>query len=146
MAQVVSRGDVVRVHYTGRFSDGSVFDSSEDRDPLEFVAGGPEVIPGVSEGVVGMEEGEKKTVTVPPEQAYGQRNPGLQQSVPLDNLPPDVQEGDQLRLVHEDQEIPVWVRKINAGDETALIDANHPLAGMTLVFDLELVSRESNGG
>jgi peptidylprolyl isomerase len=139
----VSRGDVVRVHYTGRLTDGSVFDSSEDREPLEFIAGGTEVIPGVSEAVVGMEQGEKKTVTIPPEEAYGDRNPALQQPVPLSNLPEGVQQGDQLRLVQDEQEIPVWIREIDEDEEVALIDANHPLAGMTLVFDLELVGYEA---
>ncbi|MEN6495159.1 MAG: FKBP-type peptidyl-prolyl cis-trans isomerase [Thermoguttaceae bacterium] len=139
----VSRGEVVRVHYTGRYTDGTVFDSSEDREPLEFVAGSNEVIQGVSDAVVGMANGEKKTVTIPPEQGYGDRNPALEQSVPLDNLPEGVQEGDQLRLVHDEQEIPVWVREINEDEEVAKIDANHPLAGVTLVFDLELVSHNA---
>jgi peptidylprolyl isomerase len=90
-----------------------------------------------------MANGEKKTVTIPPEQGYGDRNPALEQSVPLDNLPEGVQEGDQLRLVHDEQEIPVWVREINEDEEVAKIDANHPLAGVTLVFDLELVSHNA---
>jgi FKBP-type peptidyl-prolyl cis-trans isomerase 2 len=94
-------------------------------------------------GKLGMEQGEKKTVTVPPEEGYGPRNPALQQSVPLSNLPEGIQEGDQLRLVHEQQEIPVWVREINPDDEVAMIDANHPLAGVTLVFDLELVGHQA---
>lgn len=140
----VSRGDVVQVHYTGRFADGTVFDSSVDSDPLEFVAGSREVIQGVSDAVVGMEQGEKKTITVPPEEGYGPRNPALQQAVPLSNLPEGIQEGDQLRLVHEEQEIPVWVREINPDDEVAMIDANHPLAGMTLVFDLEVVGHHAD--
>ena len=137
----VSEGDRVRIHYTGRFPDGDIFDCSEDRDPLEFAAGGEEVIEGVSQAVLGMEQGEKKTVTVPPEQGYGQHNPTLEQSVPCSELPEGVEEGDQLRAIQGDQEIPVWVREI--GDDSAVIDANHPLAGKTLVFDLELVAFEA---
>ncbi len=139
-----SQGDVVRVHYTGRFEDGKVFDSSADRDPLEFVAGGRQVIPGVSNAVVGMEEGEKKTVTVSPDEGYGERNPSLRQSVGRDQLPDEVQEGDQLRAVQGNQEIPVWVRELK--DDAAVIDANHPLAGQTLVFDLELVDVKGSEG
>jgi peptidylprolyl isomerase len=138
-----SQGDTVRIHYTGRFEDGRVFDSSVDRDPLEFTAGGRQVIPGVSNAVVGMEEGEKKTVTISPEEGYGDRNPALQQTIARDQLPDQVQEGDQLRAIQGNQEIPVWVREL--GDDSAVIDANHPLAGQTLIFDLELVSVESSG-
>jgi peptidylprolyl isomerase len=139
----VNQGDTVRIHYTGRFENGTVFDSSKEREPLEFVAGGPGVIQGVSRGVIGMAEGDTKTVTVPPEEAYGDRNPALEQSVPRAQLPDEVQEGDQLRAIQGDQEIPVWVRSLD--EENAVIDANHPLAGQTLVFDLELVSVGGEG-
>jgi len=134
----VNHGDVVRIHYTGRLKDGTVFDDSRQREPLEFVAGADNVIQGVSQGVIGMEQGESKKVTVPPDEAYGDRNPSLEQTVARENLPEDVHEGAQLRAVQGDQEIPVWVREL--GDESAIIDANHPLAGETLEFDLELVS------
>jgi len=134
----VNQGDVVRIHYTGRFEDGNVFDSSRERDPLEFVAGGSNVIPGVSQAVIGMNEGESKTVTVPPDMGYGPRNPALEQTVPTEQLPDGVKEGDQLRAVQGDREIPIWVRKMDA--ENTTVDANHPLAGQTLVFELEVVS------
>lgn len=136
----VSQGDVVRIHYTGRFEDGRVFDSSTDRDPLEFTAGGREVIPGVSNAVVGMEEGEKKTITLTPEEGYGRRNPALEQTIPRSQLPAEVEQGDQLRAIQGDQEIPVWVRELQ--DDSAVIDANHPLAGQKLIFDLEVVAVE----
>lgn len=139
----VSQGNLVRVHYTGRFEDGTVFDSSSEGEPLEFVAGSHQVIPGVSNAVVGMAEGEKKTVTIPPEEAYGPHNPRLEQTVSRDQLPEETQEGDQLRAIHGDQEIAVWVRQLDV--DTAVIDANHPLAGHTLVFDLEVVSVEAGG-
>ena len=138
----VSQGDVVRIHYTGRFEDGRVFDSSMERDPLEFVAGGREVIPGVSNAVVGMEEGEKKTVTLPPEEGYGPRNPALEQTISRSQLPTEVQQGDQLRAIQGNQEIPVWVRELD--NDSAVIDANHPLAGQTLIFDLEVVGVHSS--
>ncbi len=96
MAQA-SQGDVVRIHYTGRFEDGRVFDTSTERDPLEFVAGGGQVIPGVSNAVIGMEEGEKKTVTLPPDEGYGQRNPALEQTISREQLPDQVSVGDQPR-------------------------------------------------
>jgi peptidylprolyl isomerase len=137
----VSEGDLVRIHYTGRFEDGTVFDSSKDREPLEFVAGGPQVIAGVSNAVVGMAEGETKTVTISPDEGYGQRNPRLEQTVGRDQLPDEIEEGDQLRAIQGDQEIPVWVRELS--EDSAVIDANHPLAGHTLVFELELVGVES---
>ncbi len=137
----VHQGDVVRVHYAGRLEDGTEFDNSRNREPLEFVAGAGTVIQGVSHGVIGMSEGETKTVTVPPEEAYGERNPALEQKVAREDLPEGVQEGSQLRAVQGDREIPVWVRKLD--DAGAVIDANHPLAGKTLVFDLELVEVES---
>lgn len=138
----VNQGDVVHVHYTGRLEDGTVFDSSREREPLEFVAGGGGVIDGVSNAVLGMSEGESKTVTLPPEEAYGERNDALEQQVERSQLPEGVQEGDQLRAVQGDREIPVFVRKLD--DENAVIDANHPLAGKALTFDLELVSIESS--
>jgi peptidylprolyl isomerase len=131
------KGDNVQVHYTGRLPDGTVFDSSEGRDPLSFEAGGEEVIPGVSAAVVGMQEGEEKTVTLPPEQAYGPHRPELQQKVPREALPEDVKVGDRLQAQAGDQQIPVWVKEL--GKEHGLVDANHPLAGMTLVFDLKMV-------
>jgi FKBP-type peptidyl-prolyl cis-trans isomerase 2 len=139
----VNQGDVVRVHYTGRLADGTVFGSSEERDPLVFVAGEGNVIRGVAEAVVGMSEGEKKTVTIPPEDGFGQRDPALEQTVPRSQLPDQVKEGDQLQAVQGDREIPIWVRELS--EESALVDANHPLAGQTLEFDLELVSVEGAG-
>ncbi len=139
----VNQGDVVRIHYAGRLEDGTEFDNSRNREPLEFVAGAGTVIPGVSQGVIGMSEGEAKTVTIPPDEAYGERNPALEQKVDRENLPEGVQEGSQLRAMAGDREIPVWVRKLD--EHEAIIDANHPLAGKTLVFDLEVVGVQAQG-
>ncbi len=134
---VAKIGDRVKIHYEGRLEDGTVFDSSEGREPLEFTAGGSEVIPGVSNAVVGMSEGENKTVTLSPEEAYGVHVPGLEQKVPRRLLPPEVRVGDPLQAQAGDQTIVVWVKELD--DEFAVVDANHPLAGHTLTFDINLV-------
>jgi peptidylprolyl isomerase len=130
-------GDVVRIHYTGKFEDGTVFDSSQGREPLEFKAGSPELIPGVSNAVVGMAEGDSKTVTVPPEEAYGPHRPELTSRVSRTELPDDVSLGDQFRVEGSGQDLRVFVSELT--DDDALLDANHPLAGRTLVFDIEVV-------
>ncbi len=136
--RVVEQGDRVRVHYTGKLEDGTVFDSSQGGEPLEFVAGGSEVIPGVSNAVLGMSVGESKTVTVPPEEAYGPHQEGLVQRVAVDRLPPGVQVGMPLKAVAGDREVILWVTEL--GEEEAVLDANHPLAGKTLIFELILDS------
>jgi peptidylprolyl isomerase len=105
---------------------------------LEFTAGGTEVIPGVDEAVLGMQPGESKTVAISAEDAYGVRTPGLEQRVPRSVLPEGVQEGDRLQAKVGEKSIMVWVSEL--GEESALLDANHPLAGHNLVFDIELVS------
>jgi len=132
----VSDGDIVHVHYTGRFEDGTVFDSSQGGEPLEFVAGGKDIIEGVSRGVVGMGMGEKKTLTIPPEQGYGDRDPGLSRTVPLNALPDGIAVGDRVAATAGEQRVIFWVTSIEGTE--AVIDANHPLAGRTLVFDLEI--------
>jgi peptidylprolyl isomerase len=137
-------GDRVQIHYTGRLEDGTVFDSSQGRDPLEFTAGGSEVIPGVDKAVLGMQPGESKTVEVSAEDAYGVRTPGLDQRVPRRLLPEKAQVGDRLQAKVGEKVILVWVAVIE--EEFAVIDANHPLAGQSLVFDIELVSVESTDG
>jgi len=134
----VKRGDVVEIHYTGRLRDGTVFDSSEGRDPLSFEAGSQELIPGVSEAVIGMSDGEEKTVQVAPAEGYGERREDLVQEVPLQSLPDGVKEGDALQARAGERVIPVWVRAVN--DESATVDANHPLAGKDLEFDIRVVS------
>lgn len=133
-----SQGDSVSIRYTGRLPDGTIFDATDDGKPLEFIVGEGQVIDGVDQAVVGMEEGDQKMVTIQPGQGFGDRNPALEQSIPRDQLPDEVTVGDQLRAVQGDQEIPVWIRRLD--EETALVDANHPLAGQTLEFELELVS------
>lgn len=139
-------GDQVKVHYTGRLEDGTVFDSTQDRAPLEFTAGGSEVIAGVSRAVIGMQPGESKTVEVAAEDGYGPRQPGLEQRVPRTLLPEGVKVGDPLhaKVGDENRTIVVWVMEL--GEDSAVLDANHPLAGHTLTFDIELVSVSAQQG
>jgi peptidylprolyl isomerase len=140
----VQQGDLVDLHYEGRLEDGTVFDSSAGREPLQFTAGSRQLIEGVSQAVLGMSRGEKRTVVVPPEKGYGERNPALQQAVARDQVPGSVNVGDELRATVGDRDIPVWVSALTDGE--VVIDANHPLAGKTLVFDLEVVAVHPGGG
>jgi peptidylprolyl isomerase len=136
----VKDGDTVKVHYTGSLEDGSVFDSSENKDPLEFTLGTGQLIPGFEKAVEGMTEGDKTKVTIPADEAYGQVREDLVISVPKNNLPDDVtpQVGMQLQLNQPDgQAVPVRITEVQ--DEEVTLDANHPLAGEDLVFDIELV-------
>lgn len=133
-------GDTVLVHYTGRLDDGTVFDSSDGREPLEFTIGEGQVIPGFEQAVDGLSVGEKKEARIPPEKAYGPRSDQLVLSVQPDRFPQDVEPkvGQRFTMTTDDgQQIPVMVTE--AGSESVKIDANHPLAGEPLTFDLELV-------
>ncbi len=133
-------GDTVRLHYTGTLTDGSKFDSSEGRDPLEFTLGGGQVIPGLEREIFGMKVGDKKTVTAVADEAYGQPNPAALQDVPRDTIPPEIElaVGGQLQVSTQDgQQMTVTITAIT--DEVVTMDANHPLAGQDLIFDVELV-------
>jgi FKBP-type peptidyl-prolyl cis-trans isomerase 2 len=137
----VKDGDKVSIHYKGTLADGTVFDSSEGRDPLEFTVGAGQVIVGMDKEMLGMTVGEKKTITAVSEEAYGPRNDDAQQDVPRSMIPPEVplEIGMQLQMQSpEGQVIPVSVVAI--ADETVTLDANHMLAGKDLTFDMELVS------
>ena len=138
MSQAKS-GDTVRVHYTGKLDDGTVFDSSAGSEPIEFVIGDHQVIPGFEDGVAGMEVGEAKTITIPFDQAYGAYDEGLLLEVPRaqfpDNITPEV--GEALQLRQPDGDV-VTVVISNVSDESVTLDANHPLAGEDLTFDLQL--------
>lgn len=139
MSQAKS-GDTVHVHYTGKLDDGTVFDSSEGRDPLSFELGKEMVVPGFEKAVSGMEIGEKKTVSFPSDEAYGPRMDQLVFMVPRENLPPgyDPQEGQMLRMETKDgRQMDVMV--VGADESGVKLDANHPLAGKDLTFDVELV-------
>ena len=137
----IKDGDTVRIHYTGTLPDGTVFDSSDGRDPLEFVVGSGQIIPGLDVALPGMTEGEKKKVNIPCDQAYGPTNPSLRQGVPRDAIPDDIalEVGLQLQMqTPQGQPMPVTV--VEVGAEEVMLDANHPLAGKDLVFDFEVVS------
>lgn len=134
----VRAGDQVRIHYTARFADGSVFASSKETGPLDFVAGGTQVIEGVSLAVIGMEVGGTKVVDVPPELAFGPHDDELEQRVALTELPQTVQVGDQLDVQSGDRTLRVWVREVVDGK--AVFDGNHPLAGQHLIYEIELIS------
>ena len=134
-------GDSVSVHYTGSLEDGTIFDSSDGREPLEFVIGGNMVVPGFEEAVVGLAVGDKTRATLPPEKAYGSSNPDLIVEVGLDQFPPDVKpEIDQRLHVNDDSGRTIPVRVTAIGATSVTLDANHELAGKTLIFDIELMS------
>ncbi len=140
MAQAKA-GDTVSVHYTGKLTDGTIFDSSEGREPLAFELGSGMVIAGFDNGITGMAIGEKKTVHIPVEQAYGPVNPDYTAVFPRNEIPADIpyEVGMQLNM-HQDgtgQVMPVVVTEVT--DTTITLDANHPLAGQDLIFDIELV-------
>lgn len=133
-------GDTVMVHYTGKLSDGTIFDDSTDRDPLQFTIGEGQIIPGFEQAVVGMSPGETKTEKIPIEQAYGSHRAEMVLELDRNQMPPDLQleVGQQLQLQPAPgQVMPVVVTYIS--DEKVTLDANHPLAGEDLVFDIQLV-------
>lgn len=138
---VVAAGDKVKINYTGKYENGEVFDSSQGREPLAFTAGGPELINGVSNAVIGMSVGQSKTVNIAPEDGYGMHNPDLTQQVERSKMPPNVAVGMQLQADIQGQMVPFWVTEVT--EEFAVVDANHPLAGKVLVFDIELVAIEA---
>lgn len=139
MTQVKS-GDTVAIHYTGTLLDGSTFDSSEGREPLEFVVGSGQIIPGLDVALPGMAVGDKKTVKIGSEDAYGPLNPEMRQAVPREGIPADIplEVGTQLQMQTPDgQAMPVMVVEVD--EATVTLDANHPLAGKDLQFDIELM-------
>ena len=135
------KGDSVKIHYTGTLEDGTVFDSSAGRDPLVFTIGGGQVIVGFDEAVLGMAIGDKKKVTIPAHKAYGKKDDALVLEVPLSRVPPDLKpEVDQkLQMGGANGELVV-VTVLAVTDEVVILDANPPLAGKDLTFDLELVA------
>lgn len=147
MAQAKS-GDKVKVHYTGKLEGGEVFDSSEchesdcgcETGPLEFVIGEGQVIPGFEQAIIGMNPGDTKTVVIPVDEAYGERIDEMVAVVDRSEIPPDItlEVGNQLEVTQEDgQAFPVLITEVT--DTTVTLDANHPLAGKELTFDLNLV-------
>lgn len=141
--QQVKKGDTVKVHYHGKLTTGETFDSSDGREPLAFEVGSGMVIKGFDDGVTGMTVGEKKTIHIPVAEAYGPKNAEMIVKMPKDKFPQDmeIQEGMPLMMSDQSgQQFQVVVTEI--GEEDVTLDANHPLAGQDLVFDLELVEIE----
>jgi len=139
----VKNGDIVKVHYTGKLTDGSTFDSSEGREPLEFIVGAGQMIKGFDTALPGMSVGDKKTINITPEDGYGEKNEDALIEFPKENIPADMQlePGMSLTLSNEQgQPVPVVVKEIRS--DVVLLDANHFLAGENLVFDIELVEME----
>ena len=139
MAQAKA-GDTVKVHYTGKLEDGTVFDTSEERTPLEFTIGSGQIIPGFERAVVGMEPGETKTATISPEEAYGQHREDMTITVDRGQFPEDInpEPGQQLQVQQPDGRAAIVVVS-DVSESTVTLDANHPLAGQPLTFDIELV-------
>ncbi len=137
----VKSGDTVHIHYTGTLTDGTVFDSSDGRDPLAFEVGSGQIIPGLDTAIPGMTIGDKKTVEVPADQAYGAVDPNARQQVPREGIPADIplEAGTQLQVQTENgQVLPVTVLEVT--EEHVTLDANHALAGKDLTFDIELIA------
>jgi peptidylprolyl isomerase len=136
----VKSGDLVRIHYTGKLTDGTEFDSSAGREPLEFKVGAGQIIPGLENQVEGMNVGDKDTVTIPAEQAYGPRDDAQVQVLPRTAIPEniDLTVGNRLQGSTRDGQ-PVLLTVVNLDDDQVTVDANHPLAGQDLVFDIEVV-------
>ncbi|MBD1805979.1 MAG: FKBP-type peptidyl-prolyl cis-trans isomerase [Symplocastrum torsivum CPER-KK1] len=133
-------GDIVKIHYTGKLDDGTVFDSSVNREPLEFTLSGGQVIPGFDEAVLGMSPGESKTQKIPMDQAYGPHRDEMVLEISRQQIPPELEPevGQQLQVQQENgQTIPVFVTEVTESKVT--LDANHPLAGEDLTFDIQLV-------
>jgi FKBP-type peptidyl-prolyl cis-trans isomerase 2 len=138
--QQVKSGDKVKVHYHGRLTDGQTFDKSEGREPLEFEVGSGMVIKGFDDGVTGMSVGDKKTISIPFNEAYGPKNPDMIIDMPKDRFPKDIELEIGMPLAMSDgqgQQFEVIVTQLK--EESVVLDANHPLAGQDLIFDLELI-------
>ena len=141
----VKEGDTIQIHYKGRLDDGTVFDSSEGREPLQFTVGSGQVIPGFDSGVKDMEVGDKKTIHIPAVEAYGDKQDHLVMEFPKSQFPADLTPEVGMQLSMSDnrgQVIPVVITAVK--EDSVELDANHQLAGKDLIFDLELVT--INGG
>lgn len=136
----VKANDTVKVHYTGKLSNGQIFDSSVDKEPLQIKLGEGQLIPGFEKGLIDMKVNEKKTVTIPQDEAYGEVRKDLFQEIPKTELPPEINPEVGMGLVARNPDgSERQLRVAEVKPETIVIDANHPLAGQELIFDLELV-------
>ncbi|PHR88339.1 MAG: peptidylprolyl isomerase [Leeuwenhoekiella sp.] len=136
----VKNNDTVKVHYTGKLTNGQIFDSSVDKQPLEFQLGQGMIIPGFEQGLIDMSVNEKKTVTIPEAEAYGEVRKELFQEVPKSDLPSEIDPQVGMGLMAKNPDgTERQLRVAEVRNDSIVIDANHPLAGQDLVFDLELV-------
>jgi FKBP-type peptidyl-prolyl cis-trans isomerase 2 len=137
---MIDNGKNVKVHYKGTLEDGTIFDSSEGRDPIEFAIGGGTVIPGFEEAIKEMAVEESKTITIPSAEAYGEYQDNMVGEFPRDQLPGEItpEVGMVLEMQTPDGDMPVRITEL--GEETLMLDANHPLAGQDLTFELTLVA------
>ncbi len=140
---MIKEGSKVKAHYTGRLTNSDVFDTSlrDGREPLEFVVGEGSLIPGFENGIMGLSKGDKKTVNIPPSEAYGEYRQDLCLTVPKNNVPPGIQVGQTLQANTDGQMVPFIVREVMENE--VIVDANHPLAGQELIFDIEIVDIEN---
>ncbi len=138
--EVAKKGNRVKVHYTGKLQDGTIFDSSIEREPLEFVVGDGNMIKGFDKAVEGMQKGETVTANIPSSEAYGERRADMMVDVPIDQVPENINPavGQQLSIQQANgQAMPVVVTAVS--DDKITLDANHPLAGKDLTFEINLV-------
>lgn len=134
------QGDTVKVHFTGKLENGKIFDTSLDKEPLEFTIGKGQIIKGFEEAIIGMGPGESKTANIPKEKAYGSVQDHLMVEVPRDKIPEQIEPkvGEQLEVQQTDgRRMPVTIAFVS--DDNVTLDANHPLAGQDLIFDIELL-------
>lgn len=135
---MIAKGNTVKVHYTGKLENNEVFDSSLEREPIEFKVGDKQVIEGFENAVIGLNKGDKTTVTIEPEQAYGEVNEDLFMTIQRTQVPPDVQIGSSLQGVGQNGEpFNVVVREIKENE--VVVDGNHQLSGKKLIFEIEVV-------
>ena len=134
-------GDTVKVHYTGTLNNGTVFDTSIGREPLEFTIGQGQLISGFEQAVIGMKVGESKTINIPAAQAYGLHYDDLVLIMERSQLPDNIEVGQQLQMTQANGSVVV-ITIVDVSEETATVDANHPLAGQDLIFEIELVEIE----
>ena len=140
---MIKEGSKVKAHYTGRLTNNDVFDTSltDGRDPLEFTVGEGSLIPGFENGIIGLSKGDKKTLNIPASEAYGDYRQDLCLTVPKTNVPPGIEVGQTLQANTNGQMVPFIVREVMESE--VIVDANHPLAGQELIFDIEIVDIEN---
>jgi FKBP-type peptidyl-prolyl cis-trans isomerase 2 len=139
---MIKNGSKVKAHYTGKLTNEQIFDSSlmEGREPLEFVIGQGQLIQGFESGIMGLNVGDKKTIEVNPDEAYGQYRDDMVMTVPISNTPQGVQEGQTLQANINGEMVSFMVKEVNENE--VIVDANHPLAGQKLIFEIEILEVE----